>query len=88
MSQAGERLIKAAKEAAELRPLSADELNRYLHEALSAEFVPCVMVTGSGDTEMILRDCLMIWEQWDERTEIAKDESGNLVGVRLVGLSH
>lgn len=51
-----------------------------------SEFFPCVVgADDHGDTEIIMQDCFMVWEKWDERTEIAKTPEGLLVGVRLIG---
>lgn len=55
-----------------------------MQESLDGEFKPCVM-PSNGDTEIVMSDCVIIWERWDEKTEVGKDENGLLVAVRLLG---
>jgi len=53
------------------------------------EFKPCVMKTAHfNDTEMVLQDCLTIWDRWDAKTEVGVNESGLLVAVKLIGYAH
>lgn len=52
-------------------------------------FKPCIIQDAlfRGDTELVMQDCVTIWDRWDEKTQVGRDENGLLVAVRLLGFA-
>ena len=71
-----------------LNPLSNDEAVALLDEILGKPFVPCVVeIPFMNTTEIVLKDCFMVWHQhYNRGIELAYDEGGELVAIRVCGL--